>query len=63
MLGRPATTLTVDLAQFELGGDRSCTQTVLGLCGRYGPFVLAYVEAVIRISDWRASGARDLPTA
>jgi CRISPR-associated endonuclease/helicase Cas3 len=39
MLGRPATTRTVDLAQFELGGDRSCTQTVLGLRDRYGPFV------------------------
>jgi CRISPR-associated endonuclease/helicase Cas3 len=63
MLGQPATTLTVDLAQFQPGGDRSWTQTVLGLRDRYGPFVLAYLEAVVRISDWRASGGRELPTA
>ena len=63
MLGQPATTLTVDLDQFRLDGDRSWTQTVLGLRDRYGPFVLAYMESLVRISDWRASGGRELPTA
>ena len=63
MLGQPATTLTVDLDQFRLNGDRSWTQTVLGLRDRYGPFVLAYMESLVRISDWRASGGRELPTA
>jgi CRISPR-associated endonuclease/helicase Cas3 len=63
MLGQPATTLTVDLAQFQLDGDRSWTQTVLGLRDRYGPFILAYAETIVRISDWRASGGRELPTA
>ncbi len=63
MLGQPATTLTVDLDQFRAGGDRPWTQTVHGLLDRYGPFVLAYMEALVRISDWRASGGRELPTA
>jgi CRISPR-associated endonuclease/helicase Cas3 len=63
MLGQPASTLTVDLAQFQLDGDRSWTQTVLGLRDRYGPFILAYAETIVRIADWRASGGRDLPTA
>jgi CRISPR-associated endonuclease/helicase Cas3 len=63
MLGRPATTLTVDLAQFQPDTDSPWTRTVHGLLDRYGPFVLAYLEALVRISDWRASGARELPTA
>jgi CRISPR-associated endonuclease/helicase Cas3 len=63
MLGQPATTLTVDLDQFQPDGDRSWTQTVLGLRDRYGPFILAYMESLVRISDWRASGGRELPTA
>ena len=63
MLGQPATTLTVDLDQFLLDGDSPWTQTVHGLLDRYGPFVLAYLEALVRISDWRASGGRELPTA
>jgi CRISPR-associated endonuclease/helicase Cas3 len=61
MLGQPATTLTVDLDQFEFGGDRSWTRTVLELRDRYGPFVLAYLETLVRVADWRASGGKDLP--
>jgi CRISPR-associated endonuclease/helicase Cas3 len=56
LLGQPATTLTVDLGQF-----RSWTGTVAGLLGRYGPFTLAYLETVVRVADWRASGGRKLP--
>ena len=63
MLGQPATTLTVDLAQFKPDGNSPWTRSVHGLLDRYGPFVLAYLETVVRISDWRASGARELPTA
>jgi CRISPR-associated endonuclease/helicase Cas3 len=60
ILGQPASTLVVDLTPFELGGERSWTRTVLGLRDRYGPFVLAYLETVVRIADWRASGGREL---
>lgn len=55
MLGRPAGELKVDLEQFALGGQRSWTRTALGLRDQYGPFVLAYLETVVRIADWRAS--------
>ena len=55
MLGQPATTLTVDLRQFQLGGDRSWTRTVLRLRDRYGVFLLAYLETIVRVADWRAS--------
>jgi CRISPR-associated endonuclease/helicase Cas3 len=61
VLGQPSAVLTVDLEQFRLGGDRSWTRTVLGLRDRYGPFTLAYVETLVRIADWRASGGKDLP--
>jgi CRISPR-associated endonuclease/helicase Cas3 len=61
ILGQPATTLTVDLDQFQLGGDHSWTRTVLGLRHKYGPFVLAYLETLVRVADWRASGGRELP--
>ena len=63
MLGQPATTLTVDLDQFLPAGDSPWTRTVHGLLDHYGPFVLAYLESLVRISDWRASGGRELPTA
>ncbi len=64
MLGQPASTLTVDLDQFQPGGDlpaNAWTRTVLALRDRYGPFVLAYLETVVRVADWRASGGRALP--
>jgi CRISPR-associated endonuclease/helicase Cas3 len=61
MLGQPATTLTVDLAQFQRDDDRSWTRTVHRLRDRYGPFVLAYLETLVRVADWRASGGRELP--
>jgi CRISPR-associated endonuclease/helicase Cas3 len=58
LLGQPATELTVDLDQFRLGGERSWTRTALRLRDRYGPFVLAYLETLVRIADWRASDPR-----
>ncbi|MGD0702058.1 MAG: DEAD/DEAH box helicase [Trebonia sp.] len=66
MLGQPASTLTVDLGQFGPGGGQpsnAWTRTVLGLRDRYGPFVLAYLETLVRVADWRASGGRELPGA
>jgi CRISPR-associated endonuclease/helicase Cas3 len=62
ILGQPAATLTVDLAQFggEDGGG-AWSQTVARLLDRYGPFRLAYLETLVRMADWRASGGRELP--
>ena len=60
MLGHEASELKVDLEQFELGGERSWTRTALGLRDQYGPFVLAYLETVVRIADWRASAQLEL---
>jgi hypothetical protein len=63
MLGQPATALTVDLSQFGPGGEHSWTSTALGLRDKYGPFVLAYLETLVRVADWRASGGKDLPAS
>jgi CRISPR-associated endonuclease/helicase Cas3 len=61
LLGQPGGELTVDLDQFALGGDRSWTRAALALRDRYGPFVLAYLETVVRVADWRASGGMEVP--
>ncbi len=58
LLGQPASELTVDLDQFQLGGVRSWTRTALALRNRFGPFVLAYLETLVRMADWRASNPR-----
>jgi CRISPR-associated endonuclease/helicase Cas3 len=50
----------VSLDQFEPGGDRSWTRTALGLRDRYGPFVLAYLETIVRMADWRASAGLEI---
>jgi CRISPR-associated endonuclease/helicase Cas3 len=50
----------VDLDQFRLGGERSWTRDALTLRDRYGPFVLAYMETVVRIADWRASDGMEV---
>jgi CRISPR-associated endonuclease/helicase Cas3 len=55
LLGFPGSELKVDLDQFARGGERSWVRTALGLRDRYGPFVLAYLETVVRVADWRAS--------
>src|SRR5208282_5974665 len=55
LLGQPGGELKVDLEQFALGGARSWTRTALSRRDRYGPFVLVYLETVVRIADWRAS--------
>ncbi|MDT5024775.1 MAG: CRISPR-associated endonuclease/helicase Cas3 [Micromonosporaceae bacterium] len=55
MLGQPSGEFTVDLSQFAYGGDQSWTRTALALRDRYGPFLLAYLETIVRIADWRPS--------
>ncbi|MCA1951449.1 MAG: CRISPR-associated helicase Cas3' [Hyphomicrobiales bacterium] len=57
-LSIPDTTLALDV--MELGGGatgRSWATRTLELLERYGPFRLAFLEALVRIADWRASEA------
>jgi CRISPR-associated endonuclease/helicase Cas3 len=61
ILGYSTPDLKVDLEQFALGGERSWTRTVIGLRDQYGPFVLAYLETLVRIADWRASAGAEEP--
>lgn len=53
----PATEL--DLSQMELGAEDSWTEAALTLRDdpALGPFRLGFLEAILRIADWRASGA------
>lgn len=60
LLGGPAGQLTIDLAQFSLGGGRSWSRDALTLRDRYGPFILAYLETLVRMADWRASAGMDV---
>lgn len=59
ILGQPAAELTVDLEQFSYGGPRSWTRTALELRDTYGPFILAYLETLVRVADWRASAGAE----
>jgi CRISPR-associated endonuclease/helicase Cas3 len=61
MLNQPASQLTIELDQFELGNDPSWTRRVSELLDRYGPFRLAYLETVVRVADWRASASPTAP--
>ena len=60
MLSQPESELAVDLEPFGLGGERSWTRMALALRDRYGPFVLAYLETLVRVADWRASAGSEL---
>lgn len=57
-LSIPDTALALDV--MEIGGGatgRSWATRTLELLERYGPFRLAFLEALVRIADWRASEA------
>lgn len=52
---------TLSLSCMALGGGGtapSWAERMLGVLEEYGPFRLAFLEAVIRIADWRASRKR-----
>ena len=53
----PETTLDMSIAQIGMdeNGRRSWVERSLTLLERYGPFRLAYLEAVVRAADMRAS--------
>jgi CRISPR-associated endonuclease/helicase Cas3 len=55
LLAQPAAQFTVDLGLFLPAGDNGWGRTAALLRDRYGPFVLAYLETLVRIADWRAS--------
>ena len=62
VLGLASSTLTVSLGQFGAGDTSSpWYQTAARLLERYGPLRLAYLETIVRVADWRASGGRELP--
>ena len=52
---------TVDLAVFEARRAGAWTDQALTLLDKLGPFRLAYLEAIVRMADWRASAELDLP--
>jgi CRISPR-associated endonuclease/helicase Cas3 len=60
-----APTVTLSLEPMELGlcergpfvGQPSWTERVIRLRETHGPFRLAYLEAILRAADWRASAA------
>lgn len=53
----PPMTLSLEPAEMGLGEryGRSWTDRVARLRSLYGPFTLAYLEALFRVADWRAS--------
>jgi len=57
-LNVPETALKLDV--MEIGGGatgRSWATRTLALLESYGPFRLAFLEALVRLADWRASEA------
>lgn len=58
-------TLTLELGVMEAGrgpdGRLSWSERALRLRDLLGPFVLAYLEALLRVADWEASAAEVLP--
>ncbi|NJK31191.1 MAG: hypothetical protein HC927_01570 [Deltaproteobacteria bacterium] len=58
--------IELELSLMELGrheGKASWTERALALLDEYGPFKLAYLEALLRIADWRATRKRGVDNA
>jgi CRISPR-associated endonuclease/helicase Cas3 len=54
--GIPKQTLSLDCMEL---GNNSWTSRAIALLQEYGPFRLAFLEALVRIADWRGSAKRD----
>ena len=53
------------LALMELGDSEqgaSWTRRTQGLLSKHGPFVLAWLETLVRLADWRGTRAEQVPT-
>jgi len=55
MGGETCAKTTLDLSIMQLGGEASWTGRALDLLSELGPFKLAYLEAILRIADVRAT--------
>jgi CRISPR-associated endonuclease/helicase Cas3 len=53
--GERCPAIVIDLSPMQLGGKASWTGLALKLLGDIGPFKLAYLEAILRAADVRAS--------
>jgi CRISPR-associated endonuclease/helicase Cas3 len=53
--GETCPAVTLDLSPMQLGGEMSWTAAALTLLEELGPFKLAYLEALLRAADVRAS--------
>lgn len=53
----PETTLDLEIMELgeSAGGSPSWTARALELRDKHGPFTLAFLEALLRVADWRAS--------
>lgn len=61
ILGMNVPPTDADLDALGPGGGSSWTRAALELLATYGPFRLAYMEALVRLADWRASADLPLP--
>ena len=50
----------IDLSIFRAGRNDSWTDLAAALVEELGPFRLAYLEALVRMADWRASASMDV---
>lgn len=59
--------MALDLSVMEIGlsdsGQPSWLERSLGLRDELGPFCLGFLEALLRVADWRASEAKERPHA
>ena len=52
--------IELDLSPMRLGGKQSWTARALNLLKEFGPFRLAFAEALLRVADVRASQKESL---